>query len=210
MKNLYSLILSDEVIKRIDDVAMATGTNRSNLINQILADYVSYTTPEMRIKNILEQINAFFDGTEFTLPSVISGKSLSMKTSLDCKYRPTIHYSVELYRNKDESIGELRVLYRINLQELLYNLVAFFDLFIGLEKKYLKHNVNYNVAPGKFVRRFIIPQQIDYPYENVARAISDYVKNFDYIMKNYLMNKYKTIEQMENDYKIYLSKSILI
>ena len=64
MKNLYSLILSDEVIKRIDDVAMATGTNRSNLINQILADYVSYTTPEMRIKNILEQINTFFDGTE--------------------------------------------------------------------------------------------------------------------------------------------------
>ena len=55
-KSLYSLILSDEVVKRIDATAEQMGTNRSNLVNQIIADYVAYITPEMRIKHIFERI----------------------------------------------------------------------------------------------------------------------------------------------------------
>ena len=39
-------MLSDDVVRAVDAAAHAMGTNRSNLINQILADYVSITTPE--------------------------------------------------------------------------------------------------------------------------------------------------------------------
>ena len=45
-KSLYSIILSDEVVNEIDRLAYKANTNRSNMINQILAEYVSYTTPE--------------------------------------------------------------------------------------------------------------------------------------------------------------------
>lgn len=45
-KSVYSVVLSDEVIAKVDRIAYMNNTNRSNMINQILADYVSLTTPE--------------------------------------------------------------------------------------------------------------------------------------------------------------------
>lgn len=45
-KNMYSLMLAEKVVQAIDRLASEKGTNRSNLINQILAEYVSLTTPE--------------------------------------------------------------------------------------------------------------------------------------------------------------------
>ena len=51
-KSVYSLVLSDDVVAQIDCAAYALGTSRSNLINQVLAEYVSLITPEKRRKDI--------------------------------------------------------------------------------------------------------------------------------------------------------------
>ena len=45
-KSLYSLMLMDDVVREIDRLALQQNTNRSNFINQILAEYVSLMTPE--------------------------------------------------------------------------------------------------------------------------------------------------------------------
>ena len=37
-KNMYSLMLSGSVVEEIDRLAAEQGTNRSNLVNQILAE----------------------------------------------------------------------------------------------------------------------------------------------------------------------------
>ena len=37
-KSLYSLILSDEVVSRVDRLASRQGLNRSQLVNRILAE----------------------------------------------------------------------------------------------------------------------------------------------------------------------------
>ena len=55
-KTLYSLMLNEEVVREIDRMAHRMGTNRSALINQILADYTSVMTPERRIENIFHEI----------------------------------------------------------------------------------------------------------------------------------------------------------
>lgn len=44
-KSVYSLMLFDEIVERIDDMAYMHHTNRSQLINDILADYVGMETP---------------------------------------------------------------------------------------------------------------------------------------------------------------------
>ena len=59
-KTLYSLMLNDEVVREVDALAHRMGTNRSNLINQILAEYVNYTTPERRINDVLSTIQPYF------------------------------------------------------------------------------------------------------------------------------------------------------
>ena len=48
-KSLYSLMLMDSVVREIDRIALQKNTNRSNLVNQILAEYVSLVTPEQKI-----------------------------------------------------------------------------------------------------------------------------------------------------------------
>ena len=37
---------------------------------------------------------------------------MSLKSSLEYKYRPTVKYEVELYENGQDSIGELSVIFR--------------------------------------------------------------------------------------------------
>ena len=49
-------MLNDEVVREVDLLAHRLGTNRSALINQILAEYVNYTTPERRINDVLSTI----------------------------------------------------------------------------------------------------------------------------------------------------------
>ena len=49
-KSVYSLVLSDEIVQEIDRMAYEAGASRSAMINQILADYVRYTTPEKRMR----------------------------------------------------------------------------------------------------------------------------------------------------------------
>ena len=44
-KTLYSLMLSEDVVAEVDRLAHRMGTNRSNLINQILAEHVNLVTP---------------------------------------------------------------------------------------------------------------------------------------------------------------------
>ena len=48
-KSMYSLMLSEQVVEAIDRLALEQNTNRSRLINEILADYLSLVTPEKHI-----------------------------------------------------------------------------------------------------------------------------------------------------------------
>ena len=57
-KSTYSVVLSDRVVAEIDRLAYRKGTNRSSMINEILAGYVSMTTPEQRISRIFSDMAA--------------------------------------------------------------------------------------------------------------------------------------------------------
>ena len=56
-KSLYSLTLMDSVVAEIDRLAARQGTNRSNLVNQILADY-ERRADERREEETAWRINA--------------------------------------------------------------------------------------------------------------------------------------------------------
>ena len=112
-KTLYSLVLNDEVVREVDALAHRMGTNRSNLINQILAEYVNYTTPEQRINQVLSTIEELMAPSRDLVPFFSPNSyTMSLKSSLEYKYRPTVKYEVELYRGAGDSIGELTVLFR--------------------------------------------------------------------------------------------------
>lgn len=191
-KNLYSLTLSDEVVREVDALAHRMGTNRSALVNRILAEYVSVPTPERRWNDIFEAIEELMTPTRELVPFFSPGSStMSLKSSLSYKYRPTVKYEVALYGDKQEGLGELAVIFRTQSAALLQSMTQFFRLWKQIEDAHLSGVApEYALYDGKFVRTLSLPPDHDYTSEEIARAISDYVQLFDRLMKAYLAGKY--------------------
>ena len=191
-KNLYSLTLSDDVVREVDALAHRMGTNRSALVNRILAEYVSVPTPERRWNDIFEAIEELMTPTRELVPFFAPGSStMSLKSSLSYKYRPTVKYEVALYGDKQEGLGELAVIFRTQSAALLQSMTQFFRLWKQIEDAHLSGVApEYALYDGKFVRTLSLPPDHDYTSEEIARAISDYVQLFDRLMKAYLAGKY--------------------
>jgi len=189
-KNLYSLMLSEGVVREVDALAHSLGTNRSNLINQILAEYVNYTTPERRINDILSAVEQLMSPSREIIPFFSPNTmSMSMKSSLEYKYRPTVKYEVELYRGPGAYIGQLSVLFRTQSAALIEAMSEFFRLWKRIEDRHLYplsgNRLEYALYDGKFVRSLAAPNR-DCSSQELASAISEYVKLFDRLMKAYL------------------------
>ena len=102
-KTLYSLMLNEDVVREIDGIAHRMGTNRSALINQILADYASVVTPERRIENIFRALEEMVAPARELVPFFVpNALSMSLKSSLEYKYRPTVKYEVALHAGSTE------------------------------------------------------------------------------------------------------------
>lgn len=215
-KNMYSLILSEKVIEEIDRLAEKEGTNRSNLVNQILAEYVSITTPEKRISDIFERIERLFgDDANFPVYRESHDNTLSIKSALSYKYRPTLRYEVELYRAEGGAFGALKVNFRTQSPELLTKLTEFFKYWQRLEEIYVfsffkNGRINYSLDEYKWTRSLSFPENKRYESEDLSRAISDYVKVFDRLLKKYLADGYSSVRELENDYLAALNGGALI
>lgn len=208
-KSLYSLTLMDSVVAEIDRLAARQGTNRSNLVNQILADYVSMMTPEKRIDAIFRHIEALAQQGELVPYVTPNQRTMSLKSSLEYKYRPTIRYELQLYRIPEGAIGELNVVFRTQSQALLTEIEAFLRLWVRLESIYVaklhdKSPVRYELHGNRFTRSLSLPENRDYSDEQLADAISAYVGMFDDLLKGYITGRYPPAE-LENRYIAYLN-----
>ena len=135
-KTLYSLMLSEDVVREVDKLAHRMGATRSGLINSILAEYVGFVTPEQRINNILSEVERLLSPTTDLVPFLAPGAmSLSLKSALEYKYRPTVKYEVQLYKGDSSSIGELNVVFRTQSAGLLAAMADFFRLWKRTEEK---------------------------------------------------------------------------
>ena len=167
-KTLYSLMLNDEVVREVDLLAHRLGTNRSALINQILAEYVNYTTPERRINDVLSAIEQLMQPSSDLVPFFAPNSySMSLKSSLEYKYRPTVKYEVQLFRGEEENIGELSVVFRTQSSALINVMTEFFRLWKSIEDAHDR----------------------DCTTDQLASALSEYIKLFDKLMKAYVSGR---------------------
>ena len=209
-KSLYSLILMDDVVAEIDRLALRQNTSRSNLVNQILAEYASLLTPEKRIGGIYKRIEEIMSQSNDLIPLEIRCGTFSLKSSLDYKYRPTIRYEVQLYREPEEYIGELNVILRTQSEQLLQALTAFFRFWKHLEDTYVADQVGpirYKLIDGRFIRSISVPRTRDYSGDEVGEAISAYIAMLDDLMKQFVSQR-RTPEQIESSYQEYLRRGV--
>ena len=184
-KNLYSLILSEDVINEIDKLAYAKRTNRSNMINQILADYVSYVTPEKHTEQIFNSLENIINTLDtFQIFETASKNAFQMRTALAFKYNPSIRYNIELNPDISDKIGKLKVSFRTQNDDLLSCLVDFFKLWQSLE------NTNPGVIQDdKYIKNLVLDNDIySYQTNEIAHGISCYINTFDEAIKKYFYN----------------------
>ncbi|MBW7571788.1 hypothetical protein [Caproiciproducens faecalis] len=219
-RSVYSLVLIDEVVDAIDKIAYEKKTSRSNLINQILAEYCSYSTPEMRMRDIFESVEqTMSDWESFQVQLQPSDAMISIRSALRYRYKPTIRYMLELYRTCEPTVGELRVSMRTQSSQLIAILNDFFDFWFTLENKYIGSlfphgKVFCEITPGRCARQFLLPQDsARHTNEAIAAAISDYIHVFDTCMKLYfshLDEPGNALAALEKKYIQYIKSSVII
>ena len=212
-KTLYSLTLSDDVVREVDRMAHRLGTSRSNLVNQILAEYVDLKTPERRINEIFSAIEELMSPSRELVPFFAPNTpTMSLKSSLEYKYRPTVKYEVELYRSAGDSAGTLSVNFRTTSAALIEAMTRFFSLIKRIEDQYLAPHLQ---RPPQFalfegrLERSLANVPADCSSEALAQALSDYISLFDALLKGYLAGRLSAAE-IERAYVQDLQKRTLL
>lgn len=173
-KSIYSLVLADDVVEAVDRMAYEMHTSRSNLINQILAEHLSCTTPEMRMHSIFAGMETLAE--QFRVLEQTSERLLSLQSRLDYKYKPTVSYFVELYRVPEHGdAGKFRVQLRTQNAALLETLDRFFHLWAEWED-----TADYGISPGRLERGI---RNADLPEEALGESIGRYIRLFDKYLK---------------------------
>ncbi len=211
-KSVYSIVLADDVVSAIDDMAYQLGTSRSNLINQILAERVSMMTPEMRMRDIFERIEQLMSGGLMTVAQS-GGSMIMLKSPLKYKYRPTVNYSVELSRSFEGAVGRLKISLRTQSESLIKMIGRFFSLWTGIEGKYLyklfPKGSPWSGGEAAFTREFISPAGSSLSDEQLAEAIGGYVSLLDSCLRLYFEDNTQS-PAIEEKYKKYLADGVLV
>lgn len=205
-KNIYSLVLSDDVVEAVDRLARSSGLSRSAMVNQLLAERVCCVTPEMRLKSITSAILSAVGG-EFYLTEQPSASTVACKTALKYRYKPTLRYSVELFSAGGKRAGELRISVRTQSSQLYEDLCGFFTCWTRLEQRYIAGKITQDIVfaiePGRFTRTLNMPPQ-GIPDEVLGQAVADYMAMLDEAMKQYfaqLPDSQKASAAAETSYK---------
>jgi len=219
-KSVYSLVLIDELVDKVDRAAYALNTNRSNLINQILAEHFSMITPEQRLREIFNIVEERLNkAEELKIKAQQSDATMAVHSALKYKYNPTIRYAIELYKEREDVVGELKVSFRTQNQNLIHDITNFFMIWASMEKKYLEEyfpdkQILLKIKDGKLIRKFIVPkEEKNRTNEQIGKAITRYVESLDKIIKLYFRNiddLSVAKDEMERAYINYLNNEAII
>lgn len=182
-KSVYSLLLSDEIITAIDDLAVRQGRSRSALVNHILAEYACLSTPEKRMQDIVSIVEEIA-GHGGLRTQVSPGGALTLRTALRYKYNPAVFYVLELTENEETSLGNLRIGSRSQNEDLLDGLQEFFTLWDKLEHQYLPNPPAIQVqkkSSNSYARPLRRPA--NGTGEQIGQAIASYISAFDNCIK---------------------------
>lgn len=214
-KSVYSIVLDDDVVEAVDELAYRAGTNRSGLINSILAEHIGCVTPEMRMREIFSLVEQSLEPRFLPTPQP-SGSVLLVRTALRYKYKPTIKYTVELFRSFSGCVGRLKVGLRSQSAELTELCGEFFGYWQALEKRLcgglFKGGFPSEVSVKGYSRDFFEVGSGGLTDEEIAEAITGYIRCFDKALSACVEagSTEAAAAQCEEIYKEYLAAGVKI
>ena len=203
-KSVYSLVLADEIVQEIDRMAYEASASRSAMINQILAEYVRFTTPEKRMREVFSAIEHMLMGSVFEPQLQPSESMFSLRSALDYKYNPSVRYSVELYQNARPLLGELRVSVRSQNSALVLAMLQFFKLWTRIETAYIGR-VECAMEDGRYLRKMRLSEENQMDNEQIGEGIAGYIRLLDSALKTYFESINESAAAMNGVEKLYVA-----
>ena len=193
-KTVYSLVLDDNLIAELDRVAYKKGVSRSNMVNEIIAEYLELETPQRRSSDIFSHMQALVERSQSLrfLPQQSSGFA-TVCGAITFRYNPTVKFAVELYKNHKKHLGELKVSLRSTNAQVLREVNKFYWLFFSLEQKYVG-DVECEIEGEKYFRKLRLKNAESFDNRAVGEAIADYVNVFNRVLNLYFAN----LDQADN------------
>ena len=182
-KSVYSMVLSDEVVSLIDREAFRRGISRSQMINEVLADFVGFSTEEQRINELIENLNGLLADANRLRVVRRQQSAIDFLSALNYKYSPRVTYSVDLFTG--ENYGELKIALRTTNPELISITNEFFNDFIGIENE-AGGSAFFGVRDGKLIRRLDFSKLSS--AKELADAISDFINTLDKLFNEYVFD----------------------
>ena len=217
-KSVYSLVLMDDVVEAIDRLAYERNTNRSNLINQILAENVNFVTPEMRMRDIFTELENILSESCYQILDRASDSMFALRSPIRYKYRPMINYTIELFREPKDIVGRLKVSFRTSSRNFTDAVENFFTRWIRMENDCLSEvhpeGVPSDFENAKYIRGFLkVSDENELTENDIAVAIGEYIKVLDKCIKFYFehLEDEELIEKMiHTSYKEYLESGVYV
>ena len=209
-KSVYSVILDDDLVVKLDQVAFENGVSRSVMLDKILANYLTVETPTVRMENIFQEVERLvnnYSGLRFV--NQASNSMVSVQSSLVYKYRPTVRYVVGLYP-EGELLGVIKISLRSQSPALFAVMNEFYSFFVKMEKKYVGPR-KYTFEDGKFCRELKRPENLS--TTDIGTQIANYVRLFDLFLNGYIKNYENAEEELlyiESEFAAKYGSKILI
>jgi len=208
----------DDIVEAIDRLAYERNTNRSNLINQILAESVNFVTPEMRMRDIFTQLENILSESCYQIMDRSSDSMFALRSPIRYKYRPMVNYTIELFREPKDIAGRLKVSFRTSSKNFTDAIEDFFTGWISMENEYLNEvhpeGVLSDFDNAKYVRGFLkVSVENELNENEIAAAIGEYIKVLDKCIKFYFehLRDEELIEKMiRTSYEDYLKSGVNI
>ncbi len=208
----------DDVVEAIDRLAYERNTNRSNLINQILAENVNFVTPEMRMRDIFMELENILSESCYQILDRSSDSMFALRSPIRYKYRPMINYTIELFREPKDIVGRLKVSFRTSSRNFTDAVENFFTRWIRMENDCLSEvhpeGVPSDFENAKYIRGFLkVSDENELTENDIAVAIGEYIKVLDKCIKFYFehLEDEELIEKMiHTSYKEYLESGVYV
>ena len=182
-KQIYSLVLSEQVIEKIDREALVRGTNRSQIINDMLCESFGVWTPDLKMNRVMDLMSAALGELEtMEMVSATHGNTLQLRTSVAYKYKPKLKYVIEMSGKSHPTLAVLKIYSRTTSEVFLQALVMFFGYLNDFEEQ-IEASINFRRVGSQGYafdeKRFIKQIECDWTTKDVeAEAIAQYLSNY--------------------------------
>lgn len=210
-KSVYSLMLFDEIVKDIDQIACQRDTNRSQLINDILADYLGRVTPEQKVERIITQLEKEL-GPTLSVSQFNKSSSIQFGKSIAYKYRPKVKYSYAFAGTGEKKYAVLKISSRTKSAALNRLFDEFFEKIEALEDRNQFHcgKCPDGQTSHKFVREFRTVGSVTRDVNEVCRFLSSYLLMIDQAMNLFFTDSDDGFEEaLQQLYERYFAEKTL-